>query len=140
MVLDRNPDNFFAETEQIAFHAANVVPGIDFSNDPLMQARLFSYLDTQLIRLGGPNFAQLPVNRPVAEVHHHQRDGYSQHRSTSRRSPITPTRSAAAVRRWRPSTRAPIAITRSASTEPRSVAAARASKTTTARRPCFGTP
>jgi len=80
MVLDRNPDNFFAETEQVAFCVQNVVPGIDFTNDPLLQARLFSYLDTQLIRLGGPNFAQLPVNRPVAEVHHHQRDGYAQHR------------------------------------------------------------
>ena len=80
MVLNRNPDNFFAETEQVAFHVANAVPGIDFTNDPLMQARLFSYLDTQLIRLGGPNFAQLPVNRPIAEVHHHQRDGYGQHR------------------------------------------------------------
>jgi catalase len=80
MVLNRNPDNFFAETEQVAFHTANVVPGIDFTNDPLLQARNFSYLDTQLIRLGGPNFAQLPVNRPVAEVHHHQRDGYGQHR------------------------------------------------------------
>jgi catalase len=80
MKLDRNPDNFFAETEQVAFHTANVVPGIDFTNDPLLQARNFSYLDTQLIRLGGPNFVQLPVNRPVAEVHHHQRDGYSQHR------------------------------------------------------------
>ncbi|HEY1688406.1 MAG TPA: catalase [Solirubrobacteraceae bacterium] len=80
MVLDRNPDNFFAETEQVAFHTANVVRGIDFSNDPLLQARNFSYLDTQLIRLGGPNFVQLPVNRPVAPVHHHQRDGYGQHR------------------------------------------------------------
>jgi len=80
MKLDRNPDNFFAETEQVAFHTANVVPGIDFTNDPLLQARNFSYLDTQLIRLGGPNFAQIPVNRPVAEVHHHQRDGYGQHR------------------------------------------------------------
>jgi catalase len=80
MKLDRNPDNFFAETEQVAFCVQNVVPGIDFTNDPLLQARLFSYLDTQLIRLGGPNFAQLPVNRPVAQVHHHQRDGYSQHR------------------------------------------------------------
>ena len=85
MVLDRNPDNFFAETEQVAFHTANVVPGIDFTNDPLLQARNFSYLDTQLIRLGGPNFAQLPVNRPVAEVHHHQRDGYGQHRVDSAR-------------------------------------------------------
>ena len=80
MVLDRNPDNFFAETEQVAFHTANIVRGIDFTNDPLLQARNFSYLDTQLIRLGGPNFAQLPVNRPVAPVHHHQRDGYGQHR------------------------------------------------------------
>ncbi len=68
MVLNRNPDNFFAETEQVAFHTANVVPGIDFTNDPLLQFRNFSYLDTQLIRLGGPNFAQLPINRPVAEV------------------------------------------------------------------------
>ncbi|WP_239157366.1 catalase [Actinocatenispora thailandica] len=78
MVLDRNPDNFFAETEQVAFHTGNVVPGIDFTNDPLLQARNFSYLDTQLIRLGGPNFAQLPVNRPVARVANNQRDGYGQ--------------------------------------------------------------
>jgi catalase len=86
MVLDRNPDNFFAETEQVAFHTANVVPGIDFTNDPLLQARNFSYLDTQLIRLGGPNFAQIPVNRPVAPVRTNQRDGYNQreiHRGTS---------------------------------------------------------
>nr|WP_324194041.1 catalase [Nocardia blacklockiae] len=79
LVLDRNPDNFFAETEQIAFHTANLVPGIDFTNDPLLQLRNFSYLDTQLIRLGGPNFAQLPVNRPVADVRNHQQDGYGQH-------------------------------------------------------------
>ncbi|AEF39872.1 catalase [Hoyosella subflava] len=79
MVLNRNPQNFFAETEQVAFHTANVVPGIDFTNDPLLQARNFSYLDTQLIRLGGPNFSQLPINRPVVEVHTNQRDGYGQH-------------------------------------------------------------
>ncbi|UFS95900.1 catalase [Nocardia huaxiensis] len=79
LVLDRNPENFFAETEQVAFHTANLVPGIDFSDDPLLQLRNFSYLDTQLIRLGGPNFAQLPVNRPVAEVRNHQQDGYGQH-------------------------------------------------------------
>ncbi|MBF6209763.1 catalase [Nocardia puris] len=79
LVLDRNPDNFFAETEQVAFHTANVVPGIDFTADPLLQMRNFSYLDTQLIRLGGPNFAQLPVNRPVADVRNHQQDGYGQH-------------------------------------------------------------
>ncbi|MFF0086522.1 catalase [Streptomyces canus] len=86
MVLDRNPENFFAETEQVAFHTANVVPGIDFTNDPLLQARNFSYLDTQLIRLGGPNFSQLPVNRPVAPVRTNQRDGYHQsaiHRGTN---------------------------------------------------------
>ena len=76
MTLNRNPDNFFAETEQVAFHPGHVVPGIDFSNDPLLQGRLFSYLDTQLIRLGGPNFAELPINRPVAPVHNNQRDGY----------------------------------------------------------------
>ena len=78
LVLDRNPDNFFAETEQVAFCVGNVVPGIDFTDDPLLQARLFSYLDTQLTRLGGPNFAQIPINRPVAEVRHHQQDGFSQ--------------------------------------------------------------
>jgi catalase len=78
MVLDRNPQNFFAETEQIAFHTANIVPGIDFTNDPLLQGRNFSYLDTQLIRLGGPNFSQLPVNRPVTEVSTNHRDGFGQ--------------------------------------------------------------
>ncbi|RFS85178.1 catalase [Actinomadura spongiicola] len=78
LTLDRNPTNFFAETEQVAFHLGNVVPGIDFTNDPLLQARLFSYLDTQLIRLGGPNFPQIPVNRPVVEVRNHHRDGYHQ--------------------------------------------------------------
>ncbi len=78
LVLNRNPDNFFAETEQVAFHTANVVAGIDFTNDPLLQARNFSYLDTQLIRLGGPNFSQLPVNRPVAEVSNNHRDGFGQ--------------------------------------------------------------
>ncbi len=76
LTLDRNPDNFFAETEQVAFHVGNVVPGIDFTNDPLMQGRLFSYTDTQLIRLGGPNFHEIPINRPVAPVHNNQRDGF----------------------------------------------------------------
>ncbi|MCG5215294.1 catalase [Streptosporangium soli] len=79
LTLDRNPENFFAETEQVAFCTANIVPGIDFSNDPLLQGRNFSYLDTQLIRLGGPNFPQIPINRPVAPVHNDQRDGYHQH-------------------------------------------------------------
>ncbi|RYF82691.1 MAG: catalase [Comamonadaceae bacterium] len=78
LVLDRNPDNFFAETEQVAFHPGHVVPGIDFTNDPLLQGRLFSYTDTQLSRLGGPNFHQLPINRGVCPVHNFQRDGMHQ--------------------------------------------------------------
>lgn len=83
LTLDRNVDNFFAETEQVAFHVANVVPGIDFTNDPLLQGRLFSYLDTQLIRLGGPNFHEIPINRSVSPVVNNQRDGY--HRMTINR-------------------------------------------------------
>lgn len=76
MTLNRNPDNFFAETEQVAFHPGHLVSGIDFSDDPLLQGRLFSYLDTQLIRLGGPNFHEIPINRSVAPVHNNQRDGH----------------------------------------------------------------
>ncbi len=76
LTLNRNPDNFFAETEQVAFHPGHIVPGIDFSNDPLLQGRLFSYLDTQLTRLGGPNFTEIPINRPIAPVHNNQRDGF----------------------------------------------------------------
>ena len=75
MVLDRNPDNFFAETEQVAFCTAHIVPGIDFSNDPLLQGRIHSYLDTQISRLGGANFHEIPINSPVAPVHNNQRDG-----------------------------------------------------------------
>jgi len=75
MVLNRNPDNFFAETEQAAFHPGHVVPGIDFSNDPLLQGRLHSYLDTQLSRLGGPNFHELPINAPKCPMRNFQRDG-----------------------------------------------------------------
>jgi catalase len=75
MVLNRNPDNFFAETEQSAFHPGHIVPGIDFSNDPLLQGRLFSYLDTQLIRLGGANFHEIPINRAQCPMRNFQRDG-----------------------------------------------------------------
>ncbi len=78
MVLDRWPDNFFAETEQVAFCPANIVPGIDFSNDPLLQGRLFSYLDTQLKRLGSPNFHQIPINAPKCPFGNLQRDGHMQ--------------------------------------------------------------
>jgi len=80
MVLNRNPDNFFAETEQVAFHPGHLVPGIDFSNDPLLQGRLFSYTDTQLSRLGGANFHEIPINRAVCPMHNFQRDGM--HRQT----------------------------------------------------------
>jgi catalase len=78
MVLDRNPDNFFAETEQVAFCPSHIVPGIDFSEDPLLQGRLFSYLDTQLSRLGSPNFHELPINRPKCPFANMQRDGQMQ--------------------------------------------------------------
>jgi catalase len=78
MVLNRTVDNFFAETEQVAFCPANIVPGIGFSNDPLLQGRLFSYLDTQISRLGGPNFHQIPVNKPRCPFHNQQRDGMHQ--------------------------------------------------------------
>jgi catalase len=76
MILDRNPDNFFAETEQVAFHPGHVVPGIDFTNDPLLQGRLFSYLDTQINRFNSANFSEIPVNRPRAKVENNQRDGF----------------------------------------------------------------
>ena len=78
MVLNRNPANIFAETEQVAFCPTHVVPGIDFTNDPLLQGRLFSYLDTQMTRLGGPNFAEIPINRPKCPVMNFQRDGHLQ--------------------------------------------------------------
>ena len=75
MVLNRNPDNFFAETEQVAFCTAHIVPGLDFSNDPLLAGRIHSYVDTQISRLGGPNFHEIPINASIAQVHNNQRDG-----------------------------------------------------------------
>ncbi|KNZ30814.1 MAG: catalase [Methylibium sp. NZG] len=86
MVLDRNPDNFFAETEQVAFCTAHVVPGIDFSNDPLLAGRIHSYIDTQITRLGGANFHEIPINAPLAPVHNNQRDG--SHRQTIHRGRV----------------------------------------------------
>lgn len=80
MQLNRNPDNFFTQTEQVAFHPGHIIPGIDFTNDPLLQTRLFSYLDTQLSRLGGPNFNEIPINKPLAPVYNNQREGM--HRMT----------------------------------------------------------
>ena len=90
MVLNRNPENFFAETEQIAFHPGHVVSGIDFSNDPLLQGRLFSYTDTQLSRLGSPNFHEIPINRPIAPVHNNQRDGHMRQTINSGQSSYHP--------------------------------------------------
>jgi catalase len=86
LVLNRNPDNFFAETEQVAFHPGHVVPGIDFTNDPLLQGRLFSYTDTQISRLGGANFHELPINKGVCPMHNFQRDGM--HRQTIARGQV----------------------------------------------------
>src|SRR5687767_205552 len=90
LTLNRNPDNFFAETEQVAFHVGHVVPGIDFTNDPLMQGRLFSYTDTQLLRLGGPNFHEIPINRPIAPLHNNQRDGYMRQTINKGKSSYSP--------------------------------------------------
>lgn len=77
MTLNRNPENFFAETEQVAFDPGRVVPGVDFSDDPLLQGRVFSYMDTQNYRLGGPNFHELPINRPINGKHNNQKDGFA---------------------------------------------------------------
>ena len=90
MTLNRNPDNFFAETEQVAYHVGNIVPGIDFSNDPLLQGRLFSYTDTQLSRLGGPNFHEIPINRPIVPVHNNQRDGHMRQTINKGKSSYSP--------------------------------------------------
>ncbi|MGD9567890.1 MAG: catalase [Sedimentibacter sp.] len=87
ITLNKNVDNFFAEVEQVAFHPGHLVSGIDFTNDPLLQGRLFSYTDTQLIRLGGPNFHEIPINRPVVQFHNNQRDGY--HRQTINTSNVS---------------------------------------------------
>lgn len=102
MTLNQNVDNFFAETEQVAFHVGNVVPGIDFTNDPLLQGRLFSYLDTQLIRLGGPNFHEIPINRPLVQFHNNQREGY--HRQTINKGKVSYHRNSLANNTPRPAT------------------------------------
>jgi len=90
LTLNRNPANFFAEVEQVAFHTGHLVRGIEVVNDPLMQARLFSYLDTQLTRLGGPNFSQIPINRPHAPVNDNTRDGFMQQAVHHGRTPYLP--------------------------------------------------
>ena len=90
LVLNGNPTNFFAETEQVAFHTGHLVPGIEGTNDPLLQGRNFSYLDTQLTRLGGPNFTQIPINRPHAPVNDNTRDGFHQQAIHAGQAPYTP--------------------------------------------------
>ncbi|WP_347216247.1 catalase [Chryseobacterium sp.] len=90
LTLNRNPDNFFAETEQIAFHPGHIIPGIDFSNDPLLQGRLFSYTDTQLSRLGSPNFHEIPINRSINTVHNNQRDGHMRQQIVKGKSSYDP--------------------------------------------------
>jgi catalase len=90
LVLDRMPDNFFAETEQVAFMTQNVPPGIDFSNDPLLQGRNFSYLDTQIKCLGGPNFTHIPINAPKCPFHHFQQDGHMAMRNPTGRANYQP--------------------------------------------------
>src|SRR5699024_6869928 len=90
LTLDRNPENYFAETEQVAFHPGHLVPGIDVTDAPLLQGRLFSYLDTQISRLGGPNFSQLPINRPRSPVNDMFRDGMHQSAVHSGVAPYKP--------------------------------------------------
>ncbi|MDQ6525733.1 catalase [Nocardioides sp. LHD-245] len=90
LTLTANPANYFAETEQVAFHVGNLVPGIDVTDDPLLQARLFSYVDTQLLRLGGPNYNQIPINRPHAPVNDMFRDGFHQHAVHAGTAPYKP--------------------------------------------------
>jgi catalase len=97
-VLDRMPDNFFAETEQVAFMTQNVPPGIDFTNDPLLQGRNFSYLDTQLKRLGGPNFTHMPINAPKCPFAHFQQDGHMAMRNPKSAARTTSRTPAARVR------------------------------------------
>ena len=123
LTLNANPANFFAETEQVAFHPGHLVPGIDLTDDPLLQARLFSYLDTQLTRLGGPNFAQLPINRPHAPVNDMFRDGMHQSavhagpapyrpNSLDGGVPFTAGRSSVPTSRWRSPCRVPRRVRR----------------------------
>lgn len=90
LTLNRNPDNFFAETEQVAFHPGHIIPGIDFTNDPLLQGRLFSYTDTQLSRLGSPNFHEIPINRSINTVHNNQRDGHMRQQIVKGKSSYDP--------------------------------------------------
>jgi catalase len=141
LTLNANPTNFFAETEQVAFHAGHLVRGIDVTDDPLLAGRLFSYLDTQLTRLGGPNFAQIPINRPQTPVNDMQRDGFHQQAVHAGPRRTGPTRSMAATRSRRTGTRTPepSSMCPITSTRPPRCARRRSpSPTTPARRGCSG--
>ena len=133
MTLTANPSNYFAETEQVAFHLGNLVPGIDVTDDPLLQARLFSYVDTQLTRLGGPNFHQIPINRPHAPVNDMLRDGLHQHAVHAGVAPYRPNSSTAAARSTPARATAPSSRPPSPRRAPRPAAPRRRTTTTTAR-------
>ena len=139
LTLNRNPTNYFAETEQVAFHVGHVVPGIEVTNDPLLQARLFSYLDTQLTRLGGPNFSQLPINSAHCPVNDMLRDGMHQHAIHSGIAPYQPNSLDGTGCPPRPArTRAVTCTGPSPSTGRRCGRARRRSRTTSASRACSG--
>ena len=140
MVLNRNPDNFFAETEQVAFCVAHVVPGIDFSNDPLLAGRIHSYVDTQISRLGGPNFHEIPINAPIAQVHNNQRDGM--HRQAIHRGRVVVRAEFPGWRLSVPGRRGGLRLVSGTSrgrTTTRSAARPSGSPITTRRRRCSGT-
>ena len=140
LVLNRNPDNFFAETEQVAFCTAHVVPGIDFSNDPLLAGRIHSYVDTQISRLGGPNFHEIPINAPIAQVHNNQRDGM--HRQAIHRGRVAVRAELARRRLSVPGRRGGLRVasrSRRCATITRCAASRSASPITTRRRRCSST-
>ena len=136
MVLDRNPDNFFAETEQVAFHPGHVVPGIDFTDDPLLQGRLFSYLDTQLIRLGGANFHEIPINAPKCPMRNFQRDGHMRMAGAEGPRQLRAELASAPGRAGEPDARLRQSHPAAGRRAPRCASARRPSPTTTARRAC----
>ncbi len=138
MTLDRNPDSFFAETEQVAFCTSHVVPGIDFTNDPLLQGRNFSYQDTQLSRLGGPNFNQIPINRPQCPFHNNQRDGLHQMQINGRAS-VVRTEFARAATFPKESPRRIRELPRAASRATSGACAPSRSRITSRKRSCSGT-
>ena len=141
LVLTGNPTNFFAETEQVAFHTGHLVPGIEGTNDPLLQGRNFSYLDTQLTRLGGPNFTQIPINRPHAPVNDNPRDGFHQQAVHDRAGARTrPTASTTAPRSRRLGRRAATCNVPAAGRGRRRPARRRRPSTTTSRRRRCSTP